>query len=584
MATISTGGWKKVQIEASHGKITVTIDGQKAANNNSDLGSRAGYIGFEAGSDGQLTLRNVHLRPLNLNSAFDGTDLGGWKSIARGPETKGGVGHSAEKLVTFGLGGGSTKPHEAKWSVRAGAIHGEAGPGGLENSTPIEDGIIQITATAKGDIKPENLTAISLRNTPGQFGAGYGVGIGAYAGSVERLNKAPLGKGGAVEETIAIGGRVIETWVNGNIVSVVIDSRPESPNPQQGAKTQGGSVMLMLPNDHPSIDVTRVSLIGIGKPYGAAARGPAPPPVATTAAAPATAVPAASAGDSAAAQVLAKTQEAQAKKDAADQQNKDRVSSLMSQALASNDPQQQKDLYGQVMRVDPSNPNAMQGYKEAQAKLQLQQTTTAQVQVQQQDTHSKEEQTNASLVTAQSAFLGGHLSEASNALSTAERLSPSNPMVRELRSRIGAAQSQRSRLFFLAGGTGSVAALAALLMWFRRRKTQRFPVLEVTSGIDSGHTYRLEKDQIRIGAVPQDGGQKNDIVVRDVEHAISRFHCEVVKRNGQLYLQDLNSSNGTKVDGERLKPGSAALLRKGTRIELAGTVELRFGYDSGKKV
>ncbi len=120
-------------------------------------------------------------------------------------------------------------------------------------------------------------------------------------------------------------------------------------------------------------------------------------------------------------------------------------------------------------------------------------------------------------------------------------------------------------------------------MWFRRRKTQKFPMLEVTSGIDSGRTFRIEKDQTRIGAVPQDGGQKNDIVVRDVEHAISRFHCEVVKRNGQFYLQDLNSSNGTKVDGERLKAGNAALLRKGTRIELAGTVELRFGYDTGKK-
>ena len=135
----------------------------------------------------------------------------------------------------------------------------------------------------------------------------------------------------------------------------------------------------------------------------------------------------------------------------------------------------------------------------------------------------------------------------------------------------------------LGSGAGILSLLAAVSLLWRRRRLQRFPVLEVTSGIDAGRSYRIDKDQTRIGAVPQDGGQKNDIVVRDVEHAVSRFHCEVVRRNGQLYVQDLNSSNGTRVDGERLKPGSAALLRRGTRIQMAGTVELKFGYDKGKK-
>ena len=255
----------------------------------------------------------------------------------------------------------------------------------------------------------------------------------------------------------------------------------------------------------------------------------------------------------------------------------------MTQALGSSDPQQQKDLYEQVMRLDPANPNAMAGFREAQGKLQEKANADAQV-VKGEDTQrANEEQANASLVKAQSAFLGGHLSEASGALSVAERLMPGNPVARELRSRIGAAQSQRSRLLMLGSGVGVLSLLAALSLWLRRRRLQRFPVLEVTSGIDAGRSFRIDKDQTRIGAVPQDGGQKNDIVVRDVEHAVSRFHCEIVRRNGQLYVQDLTSSNGTRVDGERLKPGSAALLRRGTRIEMAGTVELRFGYDKGKK-
>ncbi len=582
ISSISAGGWHKVEIEASHGKVTVRVDGRSAGTTTSDLGARAGYLAFEAASDGQLTLRNIHLRPLNLNSTFNGSDLGGWKSIPKPADTKGGMGHSAEKALTFGLGGGTSKPHEAKWTVKGGAIHGEAGPGALENSTPLEDGLYQVTAKVTGDVKPDNFTPLSVRNTAGQYATGYAVGIGPYAGSVDKVNKAPLGKAAApVEQTFAIGGRVVETWVNGNILSVVTDPRPESGNATAGAKTAGGSSMLLLPNDHVQVDVSRINLIALGKPYGVTARAPAPPPVATVAAVPA--APPVNPTESAAVQALTKQQEAQDKKAQQDQQNKDRAASLMTQALTEADPQRQEQFYSEVMRIDPANPNAMQGYKEAQAKLQQQQTTQAQTQTQQQNESSRQEQTNASLTQAQSAFLGGRLSEASRALSVAERLAPGNPVVGELRRRISASQAIRSRLWFLAGGAGIVGTLALITMWFRRRKTQRFPMLEVVTGLDSGRTYRIEKDQTRIGAVPQDGGQKNDIVVRDVEHAISRFHCEVVKRNGQLYVQDLNSSNGTRVNGERLKPGNAALLRKGTKIQLAGTVELRFGYDKGAK-
>ncbi len=250
----------------------------------------------------------------------------------------------------------------------------------------------------------------------------------------------------------------------------------------------------------------------------------------------------------------------------------------MGQALAATDPQQQQNLYGQVISLDPSNPNAMQGYKEAQAKLQQQQSAAAASVANQQTAQSREEQTNTALVGAQSAFLAGHLSEASNSLSIAERLSPNNALVHDLRSRINVAQSLRTRLWFLGGGVGLVAFISALALWLRRRKQQKYPALEVVSGLDAGKVYRIDKDQVRLGAVPQDGGQKNDIVVRDVEHAISRFHCELIKRGGQVYVQDLNSSNGTRLNGERLKPGTPELLRKGSRIQLAETVELRFGY------
>ena len=579
--------WHRVQVDASHGQMTVRVDGLPLGSA-SGLGSRAGYIGFEASGSGILQLRNIKLNPLNVGSTFNGTDLSGWKSIARSPNAKGGLGHSVERTLTMGIGGGTTKPHEAKWSVRNGAIHGEDGPGGLEYSNMAEDTIIQLVASVKGDTKKDNFTAVLLRNTSGQLAGGYAVGLGPYAGGIEHLENHAFGTAETpVNETIVIGGRTIEIWINGILTTVHTDSRPESGNSAQGARTAAGSITLLLPTSSVQLDVQKLNATILPKAYGAPAHAPPPPPpVVQPVAQPATTAPVPVAPSPAETAILQQQQSA-AQKDAADKQNKQRVATLMGQALATTDPQQQMNAYGQVVQIDPSNTAAVQGYKEAQQKVQAQQDAQVKASTtavsQQQDTQTREQQTSDSLSKAQTAFLAGHLAAASTALAVAERLSPSNPLAHDLRARISAAQSLRSRLYFLGSGVGLLALVGIVMVWLRRRKMQRFPVLEITRGLDSGLTLPLDKDAVRIGAVMQDGGQKNDIVIRDIEHAVSRFHCEIVKRDGQLYINDLNSSNGTRLNGTAVKPGSPELLRKGSRILLANTVELRFGYDRGAK-
>ena len=582
------GGWHRVGVEAAHGQVSVRVDGLPSGTA-SGVGSRAGYVGFEASGSGTLQVRNIRLTPANPSIVFRGGDLSGWKSIARNPTAKGGVGHTVEKTLTFGIGGGSTKPHEAKWTVAGSAIHGQDGPGGLENANVAEDAVIQLTAAVKGDAKKDNFTAVLLRNTPGQLSGGYSVGIGPYAGGIDRLENHAVGAAGrAVDETIVIGGRTIAVWVNDTLAAVHTDSRPEGSDSAQGARTAAGAITLLLPNGGEQLDVTRFNLTPLPKAYGLTAKAPPPAmPVAQTVAQATTASATVPTAPSVAETALLQQQQNAAKKDAADQQNKQRIAALMSQALSTTDPNQQMAAYGQVVQIDPSNAAAVQGYKEAQQAAQAQQGAMAKAsssaESQKHDAETREEQTNASLAQAQSAFIGGHLGAASSALSVAERLSPGNPLVRDLRARIGAAQSLRSRLFYLGGGVGLLALAGGIAAWMRRRKMERYPVLAVTSGLDSGDTLPLDKDLVRIGAVPQYGGQKNDIVIRDVEHAVSRFHCEIVKKDGQLYINDLNSSNGTRVDGNSIKPGTLERLRKGSRITLANTVELRLGYDRGPR-
>ncbi len=578
-------GWHHVQVEAAHGQLTIHVDGQLGGISPSG-NARAGYLGWEVAGNGTFQVRGVKLVLAGLTPIFNGTDLSNWKSVAHSPKSKGGVGHDVAKTFTLGMGGGSVKAHAAKWNVQGGAIHGEDGPGGLEYGTPIDDAIFQLTATVKGQVKDDHFTALNLRDTSGQLDGGYPVGIGVYSGTVEDLARHAPAPNGAVDETVIIAGRTIAMWVAGNLYNVYTDSRPESARVAQGARDAAGTVTFVLPGDGVKVDVQRVMMASLPKNYGSGAAA-APTALASTSSPGAgpggagASTPTAPPSSPAETALLAqqRTQQQQADED---RQNKQRVASLMALALSTSDPAKQMELYNQVVQIDPSNAPAVQGYKDAQTKLQTTQASQAQQQAaevnQQHDALTKDQQVNESLVKAQSAFLAGHLSEAGMALGVAERLAPDNPVVRDLRSRISATNSLHTRLLYLSGGAGLLALAAAIALFFRRRRQHRYPMLEITAGMDAGEQFSVQKDLVRIGAVAQDGGQKNDIVVRDVDRAISRFHCEIAKKNGQLYVTDLKSSNGTKLGGVPLQPGQPALLRRGDRILLADAVELRFGY------
>ena len=79
----------------------------------------------------------------------------------------------------------------------------------------------------------------------------------------------------------------------------------------------------------------------------------------------------------------------------------------------------------------------------------------------------------------------------------------------------------------------------------------------------SGERIMFTKDKFKIGKskVQADYSIENN-------SAISRAHCEINRRNGVNYLRDLNSTNGTFVDGKRLAPDEEVLLKKGTIVRM----------------
>ncbi|MCB9649441.1 MAG: sigma 54-dependent Fis family transcriptional regulator [Deltaproteobacteria bacterium] len=76
----------------------------------------------------------------------------------------------------------------------------------------------------------------------------------------------------------------------------------------------------------------------------------------------------------------------------------------------------------------------------------------------------------------------------------------------------------------------------------------------MTSGPDEGQSIESEKDVVRIGSVAG-----NDLVVRDP--AVSRYHLEVHKRDGEYVIKDNGSTNGTFVGALRVK--EATIRRRG---------------------
>jgi hypothetical protein len=102
--------------------------------------------------------------------------------------------------------------------------------------------------------------------------------------------------------------------------------------------------------------------------------------------------------------------------------------------------------------------------------------------------------------------------------------------------------------------------------------TVTFQVLE---GIDKGRTFRELPTPVTIG-------REEGNMLRLNDERVSRYHAKVQHDNGEIILTDLESTNGTRVNGNvvqirRLRPGDCigvgrTLLRFGSEEEIAARI------------
>jgi pSer/pThr/pTyr-binding forkhead associated (FHA) protein len=93
-------------------------------------------------------------------------------------------------------------------------------------------------------------------------------------------------------------------------------------------------------------------------------------------------------------------------------------------------------------------------------------------------------------------------------------------------------------------------------------------LIVLTEGF-AGRTHDLTTDRTTVGRV-------EDNTFQLAEQSVSSHHCEILLKDGQVRIKDLNSTNGTFIDGNQITEG---VLKPGQLLRL-GKVELKLEGDA----
>ena len=94
------------------------------------------------------------------------------------------------------------------------------------------------------------------------------------------------------------------------------------------------------------------------------------------------------------------------------------------------------------------------------------------------------------------------------------------------------------------------------------------PVLLIHEGEKAGQRWTIREDKLVIGR-----GGECDLVLP--ERQVSREHIRIYRSGDIYYLEDLDSKNGTWVNGKQVK-AETVLLRDGDEIQIALAVKITF--------
>ena len=100
--------------------------------------------------------------------------------------------------------------------------------------------------------------------------------------------------------------------------------------------------------------------------------------------------------------------------------------------------------------------------------------------------------------------------------------------------------------------------------------------LYIIDGHDKRQALEFEDDSLLVGRSADCGLQVKD-------HFVSRKHLKITKKGERIFIKDLNSRNGTFVNGEPIRPGLEIELPEGVPVVVGMTV-LCFGEGCAEEI
>jgi hypothetical protein len=236
----SADEWHTLEVTMRSGRCAVNVDGEDALDYTDKKPLGRGHISLQF-NKGAVEFRNIKLKPLLLESIFNGKDLTGWTVFP------------GERSVF------SVTPK--------GELNVKNGRGQLESQGQYGDFTLQLEVFVNG--KSLN-SGVFFRSIPGQFWNGYESQIQNGFKEGDRTKPVDCGTGGFYRrqnarkvvsddftwfhKTLVVSGNHMATWVNGYQVSDFTDTRPDNENPRNGLRVQKGT--LLIQGHDPTTDLS----------------------------------------------------------------------------------------------------------------------------------------------------------------------------------------------------------------------------------------------------------------------------------------------------------------------------------------
>jgi hypothetical protein len=236
--------WRELEIEVADDHVRVRIDGTELCKEKVESPAGRGYIGLQFNS-GAIRFKDIRLKPLSLDSIFNGDDLAGWN-----------VGPSSN----------------ARIEAIENCIQMQGGPGQLETEKSYADFVLQFRCRTK----PQVNSGMFFRCIPGETMNGYEVQIDNGLVDGDRSKPANGGTGcifrrnvarrivGNDDQWVAITlvaeGPRFSVWVNGYQVTDWRDDREPHANPRQGQRLEAGTLILQAHDEGTFVEFAELQI------------------------------------------------------------------------------------------------------------------------------------------------------------------------------------------------------------------------------------------------------------------------------------------------------------------------------------